>query len=206
MYDDVESDFWKEIFVHLQHKNMMRMGSSSNESTSHSFSDKLTVQNATEQFDIFKKRNPNLSPSVEGSSSYFTWEVFVTNNVKVRLFIQNQIKCSLMQNISGDFTKIADAKFPNNPFPELEEFLSHSEDYKKELSSLKTKTIKNEKQKKIAYEFIKANVTKKFYKTDTIWTLESRNEDFSLVIDLGKGNKKEIKLTIENFINELKEI
>ena len=182
------------------------MGSSSNESSDLSFSDKLTVENATQQFDIFKKRNPDLSPSVEGSSSYFTWEVFVTNNVKVRLFIQNQIKCSLMQNIGGDFTKIADAKFPNNPFLELEEFLSHKEEYKQELSSLKTKTIKNEKQKKIAYEFIKANVTKKFNKTDTIWTLESKDEAFSLKIDLGKGNKKEITLSIDNFMDELKKI
>ena len=203
MYDDVESDYWKEIFVHLQHKNMMRMGSATEDTGGSSFSDKLTVRNATEQFDIFKKRNPDLFPSVEGSSSYFTWEVFVTNNVKVRLFIQNQIKCSLMQNINGDFTKIADAKFPNNPFPELEEFLAHREDYKNEIGKLKTKTIKNDKQKKIAYEFIKANLCKKFSKSDIIWTLESKDDCFNLVIDLGNGNKKEKKLSIGNFLDDI---
>ena len=206
MYDDVESDYWKGIFVHLQHKNMMRMGASNEENSSTSFSDKLTVANATQQFDIFKKRNPDISPSIEGSSSYYTWETFVTNNVKVRLFIQNQIKCSLMQNISGDFTKIADAKFPNNPFPELEEFLSRREDYKKELSSLKTITIRNDKQKKIAYQFIKANLSKKFNKSDTIWTLEEKEDDFLLTIDLGSGNKKEVKLSIDNFMDEIKDI
>ena len=206
MYDDVESDYWKEIFVHLQHKNMMRMGTSSEDASSLSFSDKLTVANATQQFDVFKKRNPDISPSVEGSSSYFTWETFVTNNVKVRLFIQNQIKCSLMQNISGDFTKIADAKFPNNPFPELEEFLSKREDYKKELSSLKTKTIRNEKQKKIAYQFIKANLNKKYNKSDTIWTLDEKDDDFLLTIDLGNGNKKEVKLSLDNFMDEIKNL
>ena len=202
MYEDVEADYWKEIFVHLQHKNMMRMGSSEtcpDGSVEAGFAEKLTVSNAQEQFDIFLKRNPELSPAVEGLGSYFTWEVFVTSTVKVRLFIQNQIKCSLMQNIKGDFTKIADAKFPNNPFPELEEFLSRKMEYEKELGELKGRTIRSKKKQKIAGEFIKAMLMKKFRGTDTIWYLEPKGEDFLLTVDGFAG----YTITIDNFVDEI---
>ena len=211
MYEDVEGDFWKEIFVHLQHKNMMRMGGSSavqNEGSEAdlAFDEKLTVQNAQAQFDIFSKRNPGLSPAVEGSSSYFTWEVFVTSNVKVRLFIQNQIKCSLMQNIDGDFTKIADAKFPNNPFPELEEFLSRRHDYEKELGELKGHTIRCKKQQKIAGEFIKAFLMKKFSGTETVWYIEPKNDNFILTLDKGNGDKVENVISTDNFVQEIEKL
>ena len=210
MYEDVEADYWKDIFVHLQHKNMMRMGAGqeSNNADFQRYDDKLTVANAQNQFDLFHKRNPKISVAIEGSSSYFTWEVFVTSTIKVRLFIQNQIKCSLMQNINGDFTKIADAKFPNNPFPELEEFLSNCDDYKTELGTLKEKTIRNAKQQKIAGEFIKAYVGKKL--GDNVWYLEpaksNEDGDFILTIDCGNGDKKEISLTIENFVREIEQL
>ena len=216
MYEDVESDYWKEIFVHIQHKNMMRTAVSQSanqegpkgQADDARFDDKLTVKNATSQFDLFSRRNPAISPIVEGSSSYFTWEVFVTPTIKVRLFIQNQIKCSLMQNISGDFTKIADAKFPNNPFPELEEFLGNRDQYKKELASVKEKSIRNAKQQKIAGEFIKAYAGKKL--GNKVWYLEqakaTEEGDFILTIDRGSGDKQEIPLTIENFVEKISNI
>lgn len=221
MYEDVEADYWKDIFVHLQHKNMMRLGAgqranyddgqrelSKEVSGAQVFAEKLTVLNARQQFDLFHKRNPNISVAVEGSSSYFTWEVFVTQTIKLRLFIQNQIKCSLMQNISGDFTKIADAKFPNNPFPELEEFLSRSVFFKEELGQLKEKTIRSNKQRKIAGEFIKAYAGKKI--GNRVWDLELSKQteegDFILTIDKGSGDKLEFPITIENFVEEINKL
>lgn len=211
MYEDVESDYWKEIFVHIQHKNMMRSAVAEGpegQADDQRFDDKLTVKNATSQFDIFSRRNPKISPIVEGSSSYFTWEVFVTPTIKVRLFIQNQIKCSLMQNINGDFTKIADAKFPNNPFPELEEFLGNCEQYKKELSEVKEKSIRNAKQQKIAGEFIKAYAGKKL--GEKVWYLDpaKANEegDFILTIARSNGDNEKLPLTIENFVEKISKL
>lgn len=188
MYDDVESDFWKEIFVHLLHKNMVSSGA-----------DRLTPANCKAVFDDFSRRNPKLKVTASISASYATWEVFVTPTIKLRLFIQNQIKASLLQADGNDFVKIADAKFPNNPFPEIEEFLGKRDFYQKVLEDKKQESLCNEKKQKILYQFIKAHLIKKFCDDgETIWTLEQKGQNFILNLQKGK-NQKSLELTAENY-------
>lgn len=183
MYDNVESDFWKEIFVHMQHKNMMRQNAT-----------KLTMQNAQEEFEHFELYHPEIKTEITNAGSYVTWEIFVTNNIKLRLFIQSQIKASFLIKENGDLTKIADAKFPNNPFPEILEMLKNKNVYERELHQKTEEAIKISKKQKLIAEFIKANLKKKYEnQTDVMWNLEIRKEDFLLKLTVA-GDTKEILL------------
>jgi len=172
MYDDVESDFWKEIFVHLLHKNMVRVNASP-----------LKMEQCKTVFEEFEKNHPDCKPDVSFSSSYVTWELFVSQSIKLRLFIQNQIKASVMQKDGNDYVKVCDAKFPNNPFPEIEEFVQNRQKYLKELAEKKGLNQRTQMQDKILYEFIKAHLLRKFKNDkETIWSLEIKNRDFILHI------------------------
>lgn len=200
MFDNTDSDFWKEIFVHLLHKNMVRTNA-----------EKLSFQNCKSAFESFSFRHPDLSPNVDFSDSYATWEIFVTSEVKLRLFIQSTIKGTLYQYEDGDYTKIADAKFPYDPFPEIEEFLSHVKEYESELNSTKTKKIHTKKQLELSCEFIKAFISEKIknsaYNNSCVWNLEIKNFAIVLTLDDGKEKKsRELSPTswkpeLEKFLN-----
>lgn len=167
MYDDVESDFWKEIFVHLLHKNMVSVDAG-----------RLTYQNCK--------------------------EVFVSDTVKLRLFVQNQIKGSLMQRESSDFVKVADARFPNNPFPQIEEFLSKKADYLQQLEDKKEDQLHNARYTKLLGQFMKANLKKHFENSQTVWHLEMEKGKFVLKIDGPEA--KTIELDEMNYITQIQSV
>lgn len=184
MYNDVEADFWKELFVHVQHKNMVRIGA-----------EKLTFSQCKPVIDDFISRHPEYKIDTDYSSSYCTFEVFVTQTIKLRLFIQASIKATLIQFDGGDYTKIADAKFAYNPFPEIEEFLSHSKEYAAELNSIKAKQLHTKAQLKTAREFIKARCRLDYDPKNIVWNLSEDGDGFKLSLIDGK-EKKEIHLDI----------
>lgn len=153
---DIESDFWKEIFRHLQHRNMSRIEAK-----------RLPLSEAMNEIEDFKKRHTEIIFRVEDKNSYITWETEISETIKLRLFIQSQIKASLLQENGGEWIKIADAKFPNNPFPEVELLLSNREKYKKDLQNEKKTSQISEVQTKITIELIKAVLMKKFKKENS---------------------------------------
>ncbi len=153
---DIESDFWKEIFRHLQHRNMSRVEAK-----------RLPLSEAMNEIEDFKKRHPEIIFRVEDKNSYITWETEITETIKLRLFIQTQIKASLLQENGGEWIKIADAKFPNNPFPEVELLLLNREKYKNDLQNEKKSSQISSVQAKITIELIKAVLMKKFDKENS---------------------------------------
>ena len=58
---DIEADFWKNQFVHLLHKNMVRINAKT-----------LTMNNAQEAFDRFALAHPEYKVEIQNSSSYYT--------------------------------------------------------------------------------------------------------------------------------------
>lgn len=195
MYDDIEADFWKEHFSHVLHKNMVRIDA-----------EKLTFDNAAGIIEGFKSRHPDLTPDVNFNSSYVTFELFITQEIKLRLYIQNQVKGSLMQYDEGDYVKLVDARFPYNPFPEIEEFLSHMEEYLSELDALVTKTVHSRKQMKVAEQFIRAALNKKFKdKPDIVFKLEQSGPKFILSIDKDDNRTMHL-ISITDFVKDIENI
>lgn len=191
--NDLEADFWKEHFVHLLHKNMIRTDAKI-----------LTLAEISQVFENFSLQHPEYQIEFHIEKTYATWEVFVTKSIKLRLFIQNQIKASLLQKNGNDFIKIADAKFPYNPFYEISEFLSNKDKFDVELSQKKEENSKKQRKMQIAKEFIKANLKEKYKNNPEIfWTLkDDENEKIKLILQ--KDNKsQEIILSLENFLSEI---
>lgn len=182
MYDDIEADFWKEHFSHVLHKNMVRIDA-----------EKLTFDNAAGIIEGFKSRHPDLKPDVNFNPTYVTFEIFITQEIKLRLYIQNQVKGSLLQFDDGDYVKLVDARFPYNPFPEIEEFLSHMEEYLQELDQKVNKAVHSKKQMKVCEQFIRAKLQKKFKGCpEVLWKLEQSGPSFILSID--KDNNRTMHL------------
>ncbi len=195
MYDDVESDFWKDIFVHLQHKNMVRVGA-----------ERLLLCDVENVFQKFSLAHPELQPQSQVNESSASWEIFVTSTIKLRLFIQSGIKASLLQKKGADFVKIADAKFPYNPFPEISELLSKRDSYEREIFRLKEAGAKNDRRNKLAAEFIKAYAEEKIGKgLGTTWQLEEKGNIFVLHIQFSVGEEKQLELSAEDFAEKIEE-
>lgn len=198
MKADLEGDFWKDIFVHMQHKNMMR-----------SNVERMTVENAESSFLAFQKEFPEVKTEITNTSSSITWEAFVTPTVKLRLFIQHQIKGSLLKVEKGDLVKIADAKFPYNPFPEVCEMMKNRGNYENALEGLKQEQLYNNRQLKIAKEFACALVEKKLSTRKdgdkTIWSVDITEDGLLLKIKTG-SEEKEYPLTAASLLDELKAI
>lgn len=192
MYDDVESNFWKEHFTHLQHKNMVRTNA-----------ERLDFEGFLQAAQQFTNQHQEYGPSYDNNGSYITWEADVTDSIKVRLFFQYQIKGSLMQKQGKDFLKIADAKFPYNPFPEILEFLKNKSKYEKELQSEKKSNLQNNMKTKIAGEFIKAYLEKHFSnQKEVFWNLNPVENGFSLTVNK-KGCEKEYSLSYDDFVSQI---
>ena len=195
MYYDIESEFWKEHFVHLLHKNMVRTNA-----------EKIEFKNIKFQFDDFERKYPELKPQVDFAENYCTWEIFVTPQIKLRLFIHNSVKGSLLEFSDGEYVKIADAKFPYNPFPEIEEFLLHVKEYEQEFDSLLKKSVYDKRQVRIAKEFIKAYLCVKLKKTlNAVWSLEESERGIKLLLECD-SRKNEFELSVLNFKSELEKI
>ena len=189
-YIDNEADFWKEHFVHLQHKNMVRTNA-----------EVLHMADCKAEFDAFIAGHPDAKIFCEYFPSYCTFEVTLTATIKLRLFIQNNIKASIMQKTGEEYVKICDAKFPYNPLPEIDEFLSRLPDYLKELNETLENKSRSHRRQQLALEFIKAYANTHLKEPYEVHP----NEDGSFTLTL-PANNINIQLTEENFIQRIKEL
>ncbi len=199
MFDDIESDFWKEQISAMQKNNLLRKDS-----------DRLFMSECEKKFEEFKLLHPELVVETTCSANHCSLEFFVTQDVKLRLFVQNQTKLSFLQRSDGDLIKIADAKFPNNPFKDIEDFLLHRKDLTEQLLQLKETKQIIQKQQNFAAFFIEAYLDKKLGETFQ-WKIQknrqnlsiqinrinTRNQDFSFEVDLEKDIKNQIDLQIQ---------
>lgn len=192
---DVESDFWKEIFTHAQHRNMCRAGAT-----------RLTYADSAEQIKDFGERHPELNPVINDTGTYVTWEIPVTNTITLRLFIQSQVKGTLLQYNNGEQVKIADAKFINNPFPEIETILANREQYEKDLKREINEDLENNMLSKVSGEFIKAFLIKMCVGKDTTWSILPQ-KDGAFKVDLNfKDGQKSVVVDSLNFAQVLKKL
>ena len=189
-YSDTEADFWKEHFVHLQHKNMVRTNALP-----------LHMADCKAEFEAFTASHPDAKISCEYFPSYCTFEVTLTTTIKLRLFIQNNIKASLMQKCGPEYIKICDAKFPYNPLPEISEFLAGLPNYLAELSQSLEKRFRSNRRQKLAQEFIKAYASAHLKQAFTI----NPNEDgtFNLTLPAKSIN---MQITEDDFMQKIAEI
>lgn len=194
MYDDVEGDFWKEILVELLKKNMARTDGT-----------RFSMNDCQQAFENFQLIHPELKPEIVNSQSYITWEIFITPSIKLRLFVQNQVKVTLLQKQNGDLVKIADGKFPYNPFPEIKELLRNKDQILVQLNKVQNENLRIKKQQKLCFQFIKAHLLKKYKDTDIIWNLEENKNDFILHIQ-DNGKEKSIPLSRNNYLEEIKSL
>ena len=188
-YTDLEADFWKEHFVHLQHKNMVRTNAAV-----------LKLEDCRKEFESFSQQHPQAKISTEYFNSYCIFEVTLTAAIKLRLFIQSSIKGSLMQKCGAEYVKICDAKFPYNPLPEIDEFLKNLDDYLTELERLGQKKSRSERRQKIALEFIKA-YAEKHINQKKIWRLECL-EDGTFLLSI-PADDFTVKLAEEDFMDKI---
>lgn len=183
MFDDIESDFWKEQISVMQKNNLLRKDS-----------EKFYMFDCENKFEEFKLLHPELVIETTCSANHCSLEFFVTQDVKLRLFVQNQIKISFLQRSDGDLIKIADAKFPNNPFIEIEKFLSRKMDVNKQLLKIKENSQIIQKRQNFAAFFIEAYLEKKlgemFY-----WNIQKNKKN--LLIKINKINKKMDEFSFE---------
>lgn len=189
-YIDKEADFWKELFVHLQHKNMVRSNAQS-----------LHMQDCKHEFEFFTASHPDAKIFCEYFSSYCTFELSLTANIKLRLFIQNNIKGSIMQKAGEEYVKICDAKFPYNPLPEISEFLEKLPDYLKELQQSLESKSRSKRCQKLALEFIKAYAKTHLKEAHEI--IINEHGTFSLSLPLKNIN---IQMSEDNFMQKINEI
>lgn len=189
-YSDSEADFWKEHFVHLQHKNMVRTNAQP-----------LHMTDCKAEFEAFTVSHPDAKIACEYFPSYCTFEVTLTAAIKLRLFIQNNIKASLLQKTGPDYTKICDAKFPYNPLPEIDEFLTRLPDYLKELETSLEKKSRTHRRQKLALEFIKAYASANLKQAYTV----TSNEDATFLLTL-PSKSINIRITEDDFMQKITEI
>lgn len=189
-YSDTEADFWKEHFVHLQHKNMVRANALP-----------LHMADCKAEFEAFTASHPDAKISCEYFPSYCTFEVTLTTTIKLRLFIQNNIKASLLQKCGPEYIKICDAKFPYNPLPEISEFLAGLPNYLAELSQSLEKKSRSNRRQKLAQEFIKAYASAHLKQAFTI----NPNEDGTFNLAL-PANIINIQITEDDFMQKIAEL
>ena len=189
-YSDSEADFWKEHFVHLQHKNMVRTNAQA-----------LHMADCKDEFDAFTASHPDAKITCEYFPSYCTFEVSLTANIKLRLFIQNNIKASILQKAGEEYVKICDAKFPYNPLPEIHEFLSKLPDYLTELEQALENKSRSQCRQTLALEFIKAYASKQLKQECQIQT----EEDGTFTLNFPVNNTK-LSVTDLDFIQKINAI
>lgn len=186
-YYDSEADFWKEHFVHLQHKNMVRTNAEA-----------LRMEDCRTEFEAFAASHPSVIINTEYFPSYCTFEITLTAAIKLRLFIQNNIKASIMQKCGPEYIKICDAKFPYNPLPEISEFLEKLPEYLKELEDSLEQKSRSARRQKLALEFIKAYANTHLKEPYEVHP----NEDGSFTFSL-PAKSKTMQIDDNNFVLRL---
>lgn len=186
---DIEGDFWKDILVHLLHHNMVKASGQ-----------RLALSDSQKAFDLFSQKHPDKKTEIQLSSGYSVWEMFITSTIKIRVYIQSQVKVTFLQKTSdSDLIKLADAKFPNNPFDEIELLLEKIPEYEQELSEKKNQYVRILKKQKITGEMIKALLKKRLEGTGIVYELSPQDENNFALILTNKGERKNIVISMKNF-------
>lgn len=187
-------DFWRTKFAALQQKNMTATGRI-----------RLTIQNIREEAAAFSERFPSVPVSVTENSSGMEFEAELSFELKIRLFVQNQVKGSILQRTEAGFIKLGDAKFWTNPFPELDDFVNHFDEYQAELEEWSAGRQKFLKMQRLTGEMIKSILKKKLDGKGVVWFLEPTDSAFILTTEHA-GNKQTHSLSMSCFVQEINEL
>ena len=187
-------DFCRTKFAALQQKNMTATGRI-----------RLTVQNIREEAAAFSEKFPSVLVSVSENGSGMEFEAELSFELKIRLFVQNQVKGSILQKTDAGFVKLGDAKFWTNPFPELEDFVNHFKEYQSELEEWSIGRQKFLKMQKLTGEMIKSILKKKLDGKGLVWFLEPTDSAFILTIETA-GQKQTYNLSMSSFVQEINEL
>lgn len=167
------SDFWREKFAALQQMNMKSSGRGA-----------LLPQNVQAEADAFSFRHGGVRCVVTQNTSSADWEILFSPELKIRLFVQNQTKGSILQKNGAGFIKLGDAKFFSNPVPELDYFAEHFDSFCVEYEEAAGLAARLEKMQALTAEFIKALLMKKLDGAKSRWTLLPSGENFTLITEL----------------------
>ena len=192
--EDNTGEFWRTRFVELQKINMRAAGR-----------EKMNMETAPALIKEFEEKNPEVNSKVTVNETNVDWEIILSAELKMRFFVQNQVKGSIMQKVDAGFVKLADAKFYSNPIPEIQDFVEKFSDMQQEFSDWKIQGQKYGKLQKITGEFIKAIVMKKIKGQNIQWQLETDASHFVLLVEKN-GGRKEYQISMADFVSEVEKI
>lgn len=192
--EDNTGEFWRTRFVELQKINMRTAGR-----------ERMNMENAPALIKEFEEKNPGVNSKVTVNETNVDWEIILSAELKMRFFVQNQVKGSIMQKVDAGFVKLADAKFFSNPIPEIQDFVEKFSDMQQEFSDWKIQGQKYGKLQKITGEFIKAIVMDKIKGQNIQWQLETDASNFVLLVEKN-GGRKEYQISMADFVSEVEKI
>lgn len=192
--EDNTGEFWRTRFVELQKINMRASGR-----------ERMNMETAPALIKEFEEKNPGVNSKVTVNETNVDWEIILSAELKMRFFVQNQVKGSIMQKVDAGFVKLADAKFYSNPIPEIQDFVEKFSDMQQEFSDWKIQGQKYGKLQKITGEFIKAIVMKKIKGQNIQWQLETDASNFVLLVEKN-GERKEYQISMADFVSEVEKI
>lgn len=192
--EDNTGEFWRTRFVELQKINMRASGR-----------ERMNMETAPALIKEFEEKNPGVNSKVTVNETNVDWEIILSAELKMRFFVQNQVKGSIMQKVDAGFVKLADAKFFSNPIPEIQDFVEKFSDMQQEFSDWKIQGQKYGKLQKITGEFIKAIVMKKIKGQNIQWQLETDASNFVLLVEKN-GGRKEYQISMADFVSEVEKI
>lgn len=192
--EDNTGEFWRTRFVELQKINMRAAGR-----------ERMNMETAPALIKEFEEKNPGVNSKVTVNETNVDWEIILSAELKMRFFVQNQVKGSIMQKVDAGFVKLADAKFFSNPIPEIQDFVEKFSDMQQEFSDWKIQGQKYGKLQKITGEFIKAIVMKKIKGQNIQWQLETGASNFVLLVEKN-GGRKEYQISMADFVSEVEKI
>lgn len=192
--EDNTGEFWRTRFVELQKINMRAAGR-----------ERMNMETAPALIKEFEEKNPGVNSKVTVNETNVDWEIILSAELKMRFFVQSQVKGSIMQKVDAGFVKLADAKFFSNPIPEIQDFVEKFSDMQQEFSDWKIQGQKFGKLQKITGEFIKAIVMKKIKGQNIQWQLETDASNFVLLVEKN-GGRKEYQISMADFVSEVEKI
>lgn len=192
--EDNTGEFWRTRFVELQKINMRASGR-----------ERMNMETAPALIKEFEEKNPGVNSKVTVNETNVDWEIILSAELKMRFFVQNQVKGSIMQKVDAGFVKLADAKFFSNPIPEIQDFVEKFSDMQQEFSDWKIQGQKFGKLQKITGEFIKAIVMKKIKGQNIQWQLETDASNFVLLVEKN-GERTEYQISMADFVSEVEKI
>ena len=178
------NDFWKEKIILIQRQNLLLGKPVEN------------ILDAQEKISRLENKFPACRFETEKTENSLSVSVNISSYFQVRLFIQRQTKLSFFEKSSSGFEKIADAKLPSEPFSQLEHFIQHFPEYEVEFSRLSEKCAVQEKKMKIAKEFLKAILEKKYSDGKTVFLIQIEKEVFKVTLK-SKDSEKEFFVSPE---------